>query len=783
MDLENKEPSIMVIETEEDIINDDLDILYSEVTNILNNDIFQNDFEVTKIKNNYNNIKIIIDSLNLIYLKKVLDVKENKFEFNVAINKYRDIFKPANMNLDDMVLNINSNSKNCLIFGDIHGDVFSIFKVVEDTLKIVNGEELNIILLGDVFDPLHDFALSKLDVHFKNLAFYDSYLIMYYILYFKKYKNVFFHWVIGNHDTNYGFSNIIYMYLLQNYKNLLNQDEVPYLYFYLSCELNFNKGTQTETDMTIFLSHEIKKKYVYNPPKQSNHKKLYDLKKLFFEPKIGKLLPIPDFDGYENYLSGHEFESNDFLNFITNNYVKSITNVKDKIHPIVEKIKSLITQTLKKEFDTLDDKVKTEIKTRKSRIGKYSDDTNIAVQNIIKNIDQGIKNIIHDLNVEDLNVINNNLQNITSKFIEEMYEIDDYSNLENDMIMFLNNIVKTENKKIDMKNRRDIISNYLKNPKDIKNPEIKTLTLDHTMSYYKVTTSAGDNLLDTNYNFRITDLNKRFLHNEKQILIPNGIINFCNYNLYFKLLKNENFEYHICYKDLTNEFMIKRCIYFYEKNKTDIKIQKSTLNFDKYTKIGGIKKNYVFNVMDSKMKSFKLYYHDEIFNLITKYLYGIPEYLYNISDNDILTILDIISSDKVWFNIKQNQEYMFNYLDIDIRNINLDVIYKLFSFLCFFMLDVEYGDYNDDFNINVVLIYTFYCLYQNNEEFFKKYEILDSILSNLKQVESINMENLTPYIVFSFVNARNNNNIQKIILPMMQNSLSQDTYPKMVLTS
>lgn len=776
MDLE-KEPSTSVIKTEEDIINDDIGILYDEVKNILNNNIFQNDFNVTNTMNNYKNIKIIIDSLNLIYLNKVLGVEKNNFELKVAINKYRDIFKPDNMNLHNMELNINGNTENCLIFGDIHGDVFSIFKVVEDTLKIVNDTKLNIILLGDVFDPLHDHALANLDKKFKNLAFYDSYLIMYYILYFKRYKNVFFHWVIGNHDTNYGFSNIIYMYLFQNYKNLLNANKLPYLSFYLSCELNFNKDKNTKTDMTIFLSHEMKKKYIYDLPDNSRNNELYDLNKLFLYRKLGQLSSPSDFQGYSNYLSGHEFESNDFLNFITNNYKNSNTNPKVIVGEIAKTIQSLITQCVKK-IDTLDKKVIKEIKTRKSRIGKYSDDTNIAVQNIIKNIDQGIKKII-----EDSNVIDNNVQNITSQLIEKMYEIDDYSKLEDDIITILNNLVKDENKKIDKKYQRDIITNYLKTSYDIKNPEIKTLTLDHTMSYYKVTTSAGDDLLDTNYNYRITDLNKRFLHNEKEILIPNGIINFCNYNLYFKLLKNENFEYHICCKDLTNEFMIKRCIYFYEKNKTDIKIQKSTLNFDKYTKIGGIKKNYVFNVMDSKMKSFKLYYHDEIFNLITKYLYGIPEYLYNISDNDILTILDIISSDKVWFNIKQNQEYMFNYLDIDIRNINLDVIYKLFSFLCFFMLDVEYGDYNDDFNINVVLIYTFYCLYQNNEEFFKKYEILDSILSNLKQVESINMENLTPYIVFSFVNARNNNNIQKIILPMMQNSLSQDTYPKMVLTS
>lgn len=783
MDLENKEPSIMVIENEEAIINDDLDILYSEVKKILNNDIFQNDFEVTNTKNNYNNIKLIIDSLNLLYLNKVLGVQENQFELQIAINQYRDIFQQPNMNGHNTILNLNGKSENCLILGDIHGDVFSIFKVVEDTLKIVNGEQLNIILLGDVFDPLHDIALGNLDKNYKNLAFYDSYLIMYYILYFKKYNNVFFHWVIGNHDTHYGFSNIIYMYLFQNCKNLLNAGKFQYLYFYLSCVLNFNNG-----EKTIFLSHEIKKKYDYSVPDQSNDQTLYDLEKLFlYRTTIGHLSKISSFSNYKNYLSGHEFDTDCFLDFITHNYVISVTDVKVKVHEIVEKIKSLIIQTVKEKFDKLDPNVITEIQ-KTTRQVKYSKAANEVVQNIIKNISKGIKKIIENLNVkdlkvEDLNFINNSVQNITSQLIEEIYKINHYSDLKDKMITILNNIVQAEDKKFNRKNRRDIITNYLKQSFDIKNPEIKMLTLDHTMSYYKVTTNTSDNLSGPYYNFRITDLNKRFLHNEKKILIPNGIINFCNYNLYFKLLKNENFEYHICCKDLTNEFMIKRCIYFYEKNKTDIKIQKSTLNFDKYTKIGGIKKNYVFNVMDSKMKSFKLYYHEEIFDLITKYLYGIPEYLYNISDDDILTIMDIICSDKFWFNIKQNQEYMFKYLDIDIRNINLDVIYKLFTFLCFFMLDVEYGDYNNDFNINVVLIYTFYCLYQNNEEFFKKYEILHTILSRLKQLEYITEENLIPYIAFSFVNARNNNNIQKIILPMMQNSLSQDTYPKMVLTS
>lgn len=80
------------------------------------------------------------------------------------------------------------------------------------------------------FDPLHGGSINDTE---NNLAFYDSYLIMYYILYigYYFYENIFIHFVVGNHDINYGYSNLIFLYLLVNSSNIKNKEEKTFLIF------------------------------------------------------------------------------------------------------------------------------------------------------------------------------------------------------------------------------------------------------------------------------------------------------------------------------------------------------------------------------------------------------------------------------------------------------------------------------------------------------------------------------------------------------------------------
>lgn len=101
---------------------------------------------------------------------------------------------------------------NCLIFGDIHGDIMPILEVFKT--KGIDTNNLNtydIIFLGDVYDPFNNEFIIRSTTYnanaeefnnkLSNFANDDLYLTIIFVLYLA-YKGARVFWILGNHDIN-----------------------------------------------------------------------------------------------------------------------------------------------------------------------------------------------------------------------------------------------------------------------------------------------------------------------------------------------------------------------------------------------------------------------------------------------------------------------------------------------------------------------------------------------------------------------------------------------------
>lgn len=101
---------------------------------------------------------------------------------------------------------------NCLIFGDIHGDIMPILEVFKTNgIDTNNLNTYDIIFLGDVYDPFNNEFIIRSTTYndnaeefnnkLSNFANDDLYLTIIFVLYLA-YKGARVFWILGNHDIN-----------------------------------------------------------------------------------------------------------------------------------------------------------------------------------------------------------------------------------------------------------------------------------------------------------------------------------------------------------------------------------------------------------------------------------------------------------------------------------------------------------------------------------------------------------------------------------------------------
>lgn len=135
---------------------------------------------------------------------------------------------------------INCQKQKCLVFGDIHGDIFPLIKVLKsNAITIGNLNTCEIIFLGDIYDPFNnEFIISNnndntmvefggnIDVSGNKLfnrklqyfATNDMYLSIIFIM-FLAYNKATVYWILGNHDINSCALNPFFYALMRLIKN------------------------------------------------------------------------------------------------------------------------------------------------------------------------------------------------------------------------------------------------------------------------------------------------------------------------------------------------------------------------------------------------------------------------------------------------------------------------------------------------------------------------------------------------------------------------------------
>lgn len=164
------------------------------------------------------------DKLQLmLYLKQWLPrlISENKFNLIHWLRQRQQSLQGIYLGygyMNGMILNNREEDiylegkNNCLIFGDIHGDIMPILEVFKT--KGIDTNNLNtydIIFLGDVYDPFNNEFIIRSTTYnanaeefnnkLSNFANDDLYLTIIFVLYLA-YKGARVFWILGNHDIN-----------------------------------------------------------------------------------------------------------------------------------------------------------------------------------------------------------------------------------------------------------------------------------------------------------------------------------------------------------------------------------------------------------------------------------------------------------------------------------------------------------------------------------------------------------------------------------------------------
>lgn len=165
-----------------------------------------------------------IDKLQLkLQLKQWLQrlISENKFNLIHWLRQIQQSLQGIYLGygyMNGMILNNREEDiylegkNNCLIFGDIHGDIMPILEVFKT--KGIDTNNLNtydIIFLGDVYDPFNNEFIIRSTTYnanaeefnnkLSNFANDDLYLTIIFVLYLA-YKGARVFWILGNHDIN-----------------------------------------------------------------------------------------------------------------------------------------------------------------------------------------------------------------------------------------------------------------------------------------------------------------------------------------------------------------------------------------------------------------------------------------------------------------------------------------------------------------------------------------------------------------------------------------------------
>ena len=165
--------------------------------------------------------------------------------------------------------------QKCLVFGDIHGDIFPIIEVLKNNVNTIDDlTNCEIIFLGDIYDPFNnEFIINingnniKLDaagddtsydvsgnnLFNKKLQYFatnDMYLSIIFIM-FLAYKGAKVYWILGNHDINSCALNPFFYALMRLIKNNNINDDLNVDDFNIN-DLNvkdFDENDMDEDDM------------------------------------------------------------------------------------------------------------------------------------------------------------------------------------------------------------------------------------------------------------------------------------------------------------------------------------------------------------------------------------------------------------------------------------------------------------------------------------------------------------------------------------------------------
>lgn len=476
---------------------------------------------------------------------------------------------------DDLFLENKKN--NCLIFGDVHGDIFPIIKVFnEKQINFVNKTNTNyigcydIIFLGDVYDPFNnEFIIrskfnstgtdkSNVTKFNKKLVEYannDLYLTIIFILYLA-YKGARVYWILGNHDINscafnpffYAMMNLLVNEFCDRTNDNLISKIQSNLFICLKLFYKFN-------DMEFLLEHEPSN--IYDKKHSRFFDYLIDYKSVFF--------------------NCYDYDSNEYkILYNQTEIVKPKSSTSNSTTPVrkksVENYKLCETSTYKTYCDA-------------------------STQTLIN---YSHTNIFTTLNLKLYSII---------KIYGHTYEYD-----ESFYNMFFG---------IPLSTTKNI---------DIKDKDIRAISLDHTTSFYKSTSRScalfSDNKIsvDETNNFNIET------NEDLQVIITNIFKNDHQFNDVF-IITNivlNGLNTWIIKKNIKNEIVVLTDIYCLIKTKEIEKI--TTLDLTELFIIFGNNNNYITSYNELKFTN-RANFVNEITSLVQTDKDKIRNYL-----NDYLTI-------------------------------------------------------------------------------------------------------------------------------------------------
>ena len=188
-----------------------------------------------EISDDYKSISTFSDSITVNnkkatynYITKALD-NNNSYDYNYDTIKYlrecqqhlQGIYLGYGYYRNKTIANYNNNifikgKDECLIFGDIHGDIFPIIEIfIKNNINFDAISDYDIIFLGDVYDPFNnefilrstknqsgsEKAIKDFNNNLVKFANDDLYLTIVFVL-FLAYKGARVYWILGNHDIN-----------------------------------------------------------------------------------------------------------------------------------------------------------------------------------------------------------------------------------------------------------------------------------------------------------------------------------------------------------------------------------------------------------------------------------------------------------------------------------------------------------------------------------------------------------------------------------------------------